>query len=168
MHASIRPARQSDAGDIARLTRHLGYDASEDDVSARLSRILARPEQVFVVAELDGRTVGWVHVQIAECVDVEAFVLIAGLVVDAGVRKQGVGRLLMHHAEEWARTRGVRMVRLSSSATRHEAHRFYERIGYTNLKTQYAFAKLLDGGGAERLKHLVPRVSGPQGPEVDG
>jgi GNAT superfamily N-acetyltransferase len=67
-------------------------------------------------------------------VDAEAFVLIGGLVVDRNHRRLGIGRELMDRAEAWARERGCSMVRLTSSATRTAAHRFYEDLGYTHIK----------------------------------
>jgi hypothetical protein len=42
MTVSIRPARPSDAGEIAQLTTQLGYDLKNADAADRLSRILAR------------------------------------------------------------------------------------------------------------------------------
>lgn len=50
MDASIRPARMSDAGDVARLTVELGYDADTASIARRLSRLLSRPDQQFFVA----------------------------------------------------------------------------------------------------------------------
>ena len=64
----------------------------------------------------------------------------------------------MAGAEEWSREQGCSVVRLTSSTTRDAAHRFYERIGYTNLKTQYSFIKPLDAAAAQRLRAFVPRV----------
>ena len=77
---------------------------------------------------------------------------------DTRVRRQGVGRGLMTHVEEWARQQGCEVVRLTSSSTRAAAHRFYERIGYTNIKTQYSFAKRLDGASPTSLHTFVPNV----------
>jgi len=51
------------------------------------------------------------------------------------------------------------VVRLSSNVKRVEAHGFYERAGYTNLKTQYAFAKRVGSIGPEALRALVPDVT---------
>jgi GNAT superfamily N-acetyltransferase len=155
----IRPGRTVDADDIAQLTGHLGYDVSASDVATRLSHILARSDQQFWVAELDGRAVGWLHAAIAEHVDAEPFVVISGLVVDQRQRRKGIGRLLMEHAEEWARKRGYSIVRLSSTSLRTAAHRFYEQLGYRNIKTQYSFAKGLDTAAQERLGRFVPRVN---------
>ena len=58
---TIRVGRQSDAGEIAQLTTQLGYDLTEADAAARLSRILPRDDQRFFVADFDGCAVGWVN-----------------------------------------------------------------------------------------------------------
>jgi len=156
--ATIRPAHLSDAGEIAQLTTQLGYDLTEADAADRLSRLLLRDDQQFFVADVDGRAVGWVHVLFAEYVDAEAFVVIGGLVVDRNHRRLGIGRALMDRAEVWATERGCSMVRLTSSATRTAAHRFYEGLGYTNIKTQYSFIKPLNEAAASRIRTFVPRV----------
>jgi predicted N-acetyltransferase YhbS len=155
---AIRAARASDAADVARLTTQLGYELNESDAADRLSRILVRDNQQFLVADLDGHAVGWVHVVLVEYVEAEAFALIGGLVVDSAYRRSGVGRALMERAETWARERGCAIVRLSSTITRTAAHRFYERLGYTRIKTQHSFIKPLDEAAASRLSAFAPRV----------
>lgn len=154
----LRSARPDDAAEIARLTLQLGYAPPLERVTAGLSRALARPGDRFLMADLDGRAVGWVHaVLIDHYVDVEPFVLVAGLVVDSTVRREGIGLALMTQVEKWATEQRCGAVRLASSSTRTAAHRFYEGIGYTNIKTQYAFAKPLDGDAAS-LHAFVPTV----------
>jgi predicted N-acetyltransferase YhbS len=155
---TIRVGRRSDAGEIAQLTTQLGYDLTEGDAAARLSRILPRDDQRFLVADFDGGAVGWVHIVLVEYVDAEAFALIGGLVVDEVHRGSGIGRALMNGAENWARERGVSMVRLSSTVARTAAHRFYENLGYTKIKTQHSFIKPLDEAAAARVSTFVPRV----------
>jgi GNAT superfamily N-acetyltransferase len=158
MAVSIRAARASDADDIAALTLQLGYEVAAPAVSARLSRILSRGDQQFLVAELDGHTVGWVHVVIWEFVELDAFGVIGGLVVDRVHRRKGIGSLLMAQAEAWAQTQGCSLVRLSSSSTRTASHRFYEGLGYTNIKTQYSFGKAVGTAKRESFQRLVPKV----------
>ncbi len=58
MATSVRLARVLDAGVIARLTTQLGYEPETSLVEARLSRILSREDQRFLMAEVDGRPVG--------------------------------------------------------------------------------------------------------------
>jgi len=155
---TIRVARVSDAGAIATLTTQLGYEVTSAEVADRLSRILRKDDQQFFIAEVDARVIGWVHAVLVEYVDAEAFVLIGGLVVDRDHRRLGIGRTLMAHAEAWARERGCAIVRLSSSMARAAAHRFYEGLGYVNIKTQYSFAKPLNEAATARVRQFVPRV----------
>jgi predicted N-acetyltransferase YhbS len=156
---TIRSARVSDAKAINILTKQLGYDTESNAVAARLSRLLARRDQQFLVAAHGGRAVGWIHMIVAEYVEADAFVVIGGLVVDREYRKQGIGRRLVAHAEEWAVANGCSFVRLSSSMKRTEAHAFYERVGYTNLKTQYSFAKAVGLAASDALRAFVPDVT---------
>jgi len=153
-----RPARAADAPAIAALVAQLGYDTAPSDVADRLARLLARSDHRFVVAEGDGQLLGWVHVELSESVDVGSLAVIAGLVVDRAHRRQGVGAALMAEAEAWARQQGCPLMRLRSSATRTPAHRFYEGLGYANVKTQYSFVKPLDARGAQVAERLVPKV----------
>jgi len=127
-------------------------------VVKRLSRILSRSDQQFIVAELDDSLGGWVHAAIAEYIESERFVTIGGLVVDKNHRKKGIGRRLMEHVEGWAKEQGCSIVRLWSSSTRTTAHRFYEILGYTNLKTQYSFIKCLDDAQQYDVQKFVPKV----------
>jgi GNAT superfamily N-acetyltransferase len=158
MAISVRVARESDAPEISALTFQLGYEVSTGNVAARLSRILVRGDQQFLVAELDGHAVGWVHTSIFEYIESDAFVVIGGLVVDKNFRGQGIGSLLMAQAEEWARSRGCSIVRLWSTSTRTASHRFYQDLGYTNIKTQYSFAKSLGDGRPETFRAFIPQV----------
>ena len=154
----VRIARLSDANDIARLTWQLGYEVDTPTVSARLSRILARQDQRFMVAELEDRLVGWVHAIVWEFVETGPFVVLGGLVVDRTLRRKGIGRTLVIKAEEWAVEQGSAVVRLWSSVARTEAHRFYEQLGYSNIKSQYSFVKSIDPAGPGDFSGFIPRV----------
>ena len=157
MSTLIRGAKAADAESIARLTDQLGYTPPAD-IAVRLPKILSRPEQQLLVAERDGVIVGWIHAVVADYVDVDPFVMIGGLVVDRTHRRQGIGQLLLQKAEEFAVQTGCSLVRLTSSETRAAAHRFYESAGYSNVKTQYSFAKPVNDAGRDALHGLVPRV----------
>ena len=159
MAISIRVARISDAEGIGNLTSQLGYEVDAPTVAARLSRILLRSDQQFVVAELDGCIGGWVHAVISEYIESERFVAIGGLVVDKNHRIKGIGRRLMEHVEGWAKEQGCSIVRLWSSSTRTTSHKFYEVLGYTNIKTQYSFIKSIDANQQQDLRKFVPKYT---------
>ena len=160
MGVKIRLARASDAAEIARLTTLLGYEVTVDGLLPRLSRILALPDSQVWIADVDDRPAGWLHAVLVEYIEAERFAVIGGLVVDEAHRGAGLGRALMQHAEEWALAQGCSVMRLWSSDGRAAAHRFYERLGYTHIKTHFAFAKSLVTGGEDRLSRFVPRVHG--------
>jgi GNAT superfamily N-acetyltransferase len=155
---TTRIARITDAGDISSLTAQLGYDVEASEVRARLSTILMRPDHLFLVAAEDERRIGWIHATIVEYIEADRFVIVAGLVVDRDHRKAGVGRMLLAAVERWAAQQGCSIVRLWSSATRTGAHRFYETVGYTRIKTQYSFAKSLATSGEGAFKGFIPHV----------
>ena len=126
---------------------------------ARLTHLGDREDHLVLVAEADARVVGWVHATVMEYIEVDAFAVIGGLVVDASHRHLGIGRRLVGQVEEWARQRGCSIVRLWSSTARAAAHAFYERLGYTNIKTQYSFVKSLDPSRRNSFEAFVPRVN---------
>jgi GNAT superfamily N-acetyltransferase len=51
--------------------------------------------------------------------------------VKAARRSSGIGARMMAFAEDHARTRGARAMELTSNKTRLDAHRFYERLGFS-------------------------------------
>lgn len=158
MPVSIRDARPTDADAISRLTAQLGYEVRPSDVADRLSRILPRSDQRFLIAEDDGLAIGWLHVGAVEYLETGAFAVINGLVVDRDVRGGGVGTLLLERAEQWAAERKLSLVRLWSTTSRERAHRFYERNGYVKIKTQYAFIKSVAPDDPQDFGGLVPRI----------
>lgn len=139
---SLRPARSSDAAAIARLASQLGYPGSAEQIAERLA-ILVAAERFFVcVAESnDGELLGWINAESRLTLESGVSHEIVGLVVDASQRRSGVGRALVHAAEEWAASRGATALRVRSNVTRVESHPFYESLGYSRQKTQHAYVK---------------------------
>jgi GNAT superfamily N-acetyltransferase len=140
----IRLARAEDVEHITALCEQLGYPSSQEQVQRRLHQIRQRGDHAVYVAErADGRVVGWVHVLIRPLLVAELHVEIGGLVVDKDHHGHGIGRLLMEQAEQWAREKGCGAVYLRSNVIRKDAHAFYERIGYVNVKLSKTFHKIL-------------------------
>lgn len=140
----VRPASRKDAEALARLSTQLGYPSSRAEVERRLARLGGDKEHaVYVAVNSDGKVVGWVHVSVSHLVESDPEAEIGGLVVDGECRGIGVGRLLTERAEQWARAKGLKSVYLRSNIIRKDAHAFYLRLGYTVIKTQYAFRKIL-------------------------
>lgn len=144
--SSVRKALLTDAAALAELSGQLGYPSESADMLARLQVLLPNAEDQVWVAELDGQVVGWLHAFVAHRLESDAFVEIAGLVVDQGVRGSGMGAQLVGAAVEWAARLGFAQVRVRSNVTREATHRFYERLGFAKSKTQSVFALAVDIG----------------------
>lgn len=141
---SIRAAAPEDFPQIAELAGQLGYPSTAGEVARRFAEMKNSAEHSVFVAELgDGRIAGWVGVFVQRTVESDACVEISGLVVDERCRSRGLGLRLLERAEQWAREKGCRTVRLRSNVIRNRAHAFYERQGYEHVKTQKAFRKKL-------------------------
>lgn len=142
---TIRPATEQDAGRLAVLAGQLGYAVEVADVARRLGRLEpARGHTVYVAALADGTVVGWIHVRLHEDLLDEPLAEIGGLVVDEACRGRRIGEQLMAQAEQWARDHCCGGVYLRSNVIRHDAHRFYQRLGYRVIKTQLALGRRFD------------------------
>jgi GNAT superfamily N-acetyltransferase len=140
----IRPVRLEDAAEIAELSGQLGYPVSASEMSDRLSQALGDPNYVISVAEAtDGSLLGWIGAEYRFLLELGEEVEIVGLVVRQEARRLGVGKALLAAAEEWAQGRGLHSVRVRSNVLRPESHPFYERMGYTRVKTQHCYRKPL-------------------------
>jgi GNAT superfamily N-acetyltransferase len=140
----IRQAEIQDAERIAILCEQLGYSATLEEIKQRLGKILNNDSYIFYVATLANEyVIGWAQAHIYELILMPTQALLHGLVVDENYRNNGIGKLLMQRIEEWAYEVGCEGVQVRSNVKRKEAHLFYEKIGYTNMKEQKAFHKPL-------------------------
>lgn len=140
----IRKAEPSDAECIARLSGQLGYPSSPEETSRRLAGMAASSEHAVFVAELpEGGIAGVAVVFVMRTIEIDPRAELAALVVDETRRSRSIGRVLLDHAEAWARSRGCASITLRSNVLRERAHHFYRRAGYAHIKTQKAFRKEL-------------------------
>ncbi len=90
------------------------------------------PDQLLVVVEHDGQVAGTAQLTFIPGLshrgmwraDIEA------VRIHSGQRAGGLGSALIRWCIEAARERGCGMVQLTSNASRMDAHRFYERLGF--------------------------------------
>jgi GNAT superfamily N-acetyltransferase len=139
----LRAPCPEDLPALADLCTQLGYPSTTEEVNRRLETILEQTGHAVFVAEVDGQAAGWIHVYASQTVESESCAEIGGLVVDKAHRGQGLGKALLAEAEMWARQGGIPEVRVRSNVIRKEAHRFYEVLGYENIKTRFTFCKRL-------------------------
>ena len=138
----IRPMIEADAGRVAELTTQLGYPADPETLVSRLAEVRTRvADEVLVAVDADDVPIGWIHVARLALLEESDLACINGLVVDEDHRSQGIGAALVEAAEEWAREQGATEIMVRSRSARVRAHRFYERIGYVEIKRSHVFSK---------------------------
>jgi GNAT superfamily N-acetyltransferase len=140
---TLRAATTSDSAEIARLTGELGYAADPAAIARRLARIADRPDQLVLVAVLDGRVAGWLQAHASDVLESGFRVEIVGLIVGEDCRRRGVGRRLVQRAEQWAVEVGASAVVVRSNTRRTESHLFYPALGFSASKTQAVYRKPL-------------------------
>ena len=140
----IREATFGDAAEIAELSGQLGYPSTAAQADQRLRGVLKSTEHAAFVADAgNGELAAFVGLQIMRTLEADPRAEVTALVVREDYRSQGVGKMLMERAEEWARAQNCVMIGLRSNVIRERAHAFYQRLGYQHQKTQKAFRKAL-------------------------
>ncbi|MGW4024503.1 GNAT family N-acetyltransferase [Streptomyces sp. NPDC005009] len=109
---------------------------SPDDLSpylTALERLDADPNQHLVVAVRGGRVVGTLQLTVVPGLSRRGATrsIIEAVRVHADERGSGLGSRLVEWAIDASRREGCQLVQLTSDNTRTDAHRFYERLGFT-------------------------------------
>ncbi|MEU0189709.1 GNAT family N-acetyltransferase [Streptomyces afghaniensis] len=115
---------------------------SPDDLTpylTALERLGADPNQRLVVAVREGRVVGTLQLTIIPGLSRRGATrsIIEGVRIHADERGSGLGTQLIEWAIDESRDQGCQLVQLTSDKTRTDAHRFYERLGFTASHTGF-------------------------------
>lgn len=93
----------------------------------------ADPNNELVVAEIDGEVVGTLQLMYLPSLSYHGGTRaqIESVRVAQGLRGRGIGAGMMNWAIKRARQRGCHLMQLTTHNSREDAHRFYERLGFT-------------------------------------
>ena len=139
---TVRRVAVEDAAAVAELSVQLGYPATAGEIEHRIANLGSRKaHQAVFVACLGAEIVGWIDVALSFELQTPPYALIGGLVVKDGVRGLRIGKRLCDEAEAWSRAQGVGVLRVTSRSTRDDAHRFYLREGFRDIKMSRVFEK---------------------------
>ncbi|MBM2812930.1 MAG: GCN5-related N-acetyltransferase, partial [Chloroflexi bacterium] len=107
---------------------------------AAFQQLQSSDRSICLVLEEGGNVVGTVTLYVLPALshDGRPFAIVENVVVDESVRRKGMGRRLMEHAERVARERGCYKVSFTSNARRTDAHAFYERLGFSPSHRGYS------------------------------
>jgi ribosomal protein S18 acetylase RimI-like enzyme len=87
--------------------------------------------QIILIAENDGRALGFIHVcEHKDDISEELCGTVTLLAVSPNTQGMGIGKLLMAAAENWAKEQGYRLLHLEVFANNEKARGFYQNIGF--------------------------------------
>jgi len=139
-NVDIRPAERGDVAAIAAMFAQDtlgGHGDSADpadlpDYLAAFDAIAASPNDSLFVAVRDGEVVGTFQTTLITSLTERgsSSLIIKAVHTRSDMRGHGIGQVMINHAIEQGRAKGARLVQLMSNATRHDAHRFYARLGF--------------------------------------
>lgn len=132
----VRPAHADDRRDIWPLVRDFAdsYVANEDVFATSFNGLVNRPDTLVLVAHINEEIIGYL---LASCHGTffanGSVVWIEEVMVAKSVRRKGIGRSLMAHAEEWAGAFPATYVSLAS----RRSGDFYLKLDYVDSATYF-------------------------------
>ncbi|WP_406168613.1 GNAT family N-acetyltransferase [Streptomyces canus] len=144
----IRPAALDDLSAIVAMLADdpLGAQRESPNDLAPYARALERlssdPNQHLVVATREGRVVGTLQLTVVPGLSRRGATrsIVEGVRIHADERGSGLGTRLIEWAIEESRRQNCQLVQLTSDNTRTDAHRFYERLGFTSSHVGFKLA----------------------------
>ena len=138
----IREIRSEDYTTVASFWReYLDVPSATDErVSAVLEKMSADSRYCTLVAEEDGKVVGFItFVEVLSMDDPDGYIKMNGIAVLPEYRGRGIAEALTRRAEEAARERGCSSIGAATSFKRKGSQAMLDKLGYE--KSAYWFHK---------------------------
>jgi GNAT superfamily N-acetyltransferase len=139
MKIIIRKMTVEDATAVNALSKQLGYPLSIEETVKNIDLVLQSKDHTAFVAECENKIVGWIGASQAIMIEVMPRCEINGLVINEHYQGIGIGKLLIDKVKHWAREKGNNKLGLHCNIKRTQAHKFYEHIGFAEIKQQKNF-----------------------------
>jgi len=141
MTAILRHATEADAKHVVSLLAELGYPSTEADVHDRFCHSLRSQTSCFLVAQSASDVIGLISAELVPYFPNGSTICrVTGLVVSSQHRGQGVGEKLLTGAADFAREHHCSGIEITSAEHRLEAHRFYQRLGFSRTSFRFFWA----------------------------
>lgn len=170
MELTIRDADHSDVEDLVPLYRQFVEDSMcrsagvspnpKLDPRRALTRLLQTENSVLLVAQLEGRLVGFAFVEFRHGMNRRRGILqkindwfgtaqstvpvllpsrawLSHIFIPESHRRQGIASRLMDAVSEWAQDQGATVLELNCMADNESARELYEKIGMQNTLVRY-------------------------------
>jgi len=138
----LREFNLNDLEEINNLNIQLEYDFPKEKLKERVEYLINKYDAKIFVAVHNLKVIAYIHGSAGDRIYDDKLFIIHTLVVDEEYRGLGVGNKLIAKIEEWIKANNYLSVGLWSRLDRTGAHRFYEKRGYINERTQKYYLKL--------------------------
>jgi predicted N-acetyltransferase YhbS len=138
MPVLLRSPTEADAKHVASLLAELGYPSKEADVRDRLRRSLHRQSSCFLLAQFASEVIGLVSAELVPYFPTGSTICrVTALVVSTHHRGRRVGEKLVAGAVDFARQHHCSGIEITSAEHRLDAHRFYQRLGFSRTSSRF-------------------------------
>ena len=138
----LRTVMEADAEHVASLLAELGYPSNEADIRNRLRHRLHSQTSCFLLAQSASEVIGFVSAELVPYFPNGSTICrVTALIVSINHRGRRVGERLLSGAADFAREHHCSGIEITSAEHRIEAHRFYQRVGFT--RTSFRFFQAL-------------------------
>lgn len=128
----IERLKEEDIPQLLELYKAFGpVKATMDEAVKNYEEIQENEDYLLLAAKEDGVVVGSMLGVCCKGLTMP-FLVIEDVIVKDGLREKGIGRKIMESLDEFAKSRDCVYSILVSSAFRTGAHKFYEKVGFTD------------------------------------
>jgi GNAT superfamily N-acetyltransferase len=141
LNVQFRQAKQTDLPVIVRLMMEDELSMERERFEMPLPQVYYKafeaidrdPNNEVIVAEIDGDVIGTLQLTFVPCLSYQGGTRaqVESVRVAEQLRGQGIGTVMMKWALDRARRHGCHLMQLTSHKSRVDAHRFYEKLGFT-------------------------------------
>jgi N-acetylglutamate synthase-like GNAT family acetyltransferase len=138
MKVTFRRATEADAEPIASLLTELGYASTAADVVDRVQHSLHSETSWLLLAQSENDVIGLISAELVPYFPNGSTICrVTALVVSAQHRGRGLGEELLARVTDFAREHDCSGIELTSAHHRLDAHRFYERQGFSRTSLRF-------------------------------
>lgn len=128
----IRPMQITDAEAVVKLSHQLGYEITQDDFVRRFNTVQGNSLHFLFVVEHQNQVIAWFHFEKTQSLILDDQYIGRAAVVDSNFRNQNIGSECVRYAIDFVKKRGAKNLSFWANLNRVDAHRFYEREGFTH------------------------------------
>jgi len=143
---AIVPVSTADVEQWLALAHKLWQDYEVDTLRVNLMNSLqSRHEAVFLVETENGMDIGFLHLSLrydyVSGATQSPVAYVEGIYVEDDYRHRGVGRALIHYAEQWGREQGCVELASDTLLENTVSHGFHTSVGFQEVERVVTFIK---------------------------